>query len=85
MSLQILIATGATPKKLLIPGNDLDNIQVLRSYEDMQRIAPYGQLDKNVVIVGSSFIGMELAAALAKGGAKVTLVGMVSLVSCFDQ
>lgn len=65
------------PRRLNIPGSNLENVEVLRSHEDLQRIAAFGKLDRNVVVIGSSFIGMEVAATLAKAGAKVTVVGMV--------
>lgn len=72
---------GGTPRRLMVSGHDLKNIEVLRTFDDSQRLLPHAKLDQNVVIIGSSFIGMESAAALAKGGAKVTVVGTVSLTA----
>lgn len=72
---KILIATGGSPNRPPIPGAQLKNVEVLRSPEDAERIAQFAALDRYVVVVGSSFIGVEVAACLARGGAKVTMVG----------
>eukprot|EP01126_Amoeba_proteus_P042938 TRINITY_DN4680_c0_g1_i4.p1 TRINITY_DN4680_c0_g1~~TRINITY_DN4680_c0_g1_i4.p1 ORF type:complete len:465 (-),score=94.08 TRINITY_DN4680_c0_g1_i4:14-1408(-) len=71
-----LIATGGTPNKLtFIPGHDAQNVYVLRNPEDALNI--YQQSEgKNVVIIGSSFIGMEVAASLSQRSSSVTVVGM---------
>lgn len=55
----------------------MKNVEVLRTPEDAQRIAQFAALDRYVVVIGSSFIGVEVAASLARGGAKVTIVGKV--------
>ncbi|TNY20584.1 hypothetical protein DMC30DRAFT_411666 [Rhodotorula diobovata] len=77
----LILATGAFPTKLPLDGVDLANIFTVRGVKDAEAInAAVGSPEKdddkkNVVIVGSSFIGMEVALALADK-AKLTVVGM---------
>jgi 3-phenylpropionate/trans-cinnamate dioxygenase ferredoxin reductase subunit len=70
---KLLLATGATPRKLNIPGADLDGVYALRTYEDALRLRAVRATAASVVLVGSGFIGMELAASLRSGGAEVVL------------
>ncbi len=78
---KLLLAMGALPRDMKnVSGGDLEGIFTLRTLADASRIVEQAQEHKQVVIVGSSFIGMEVAAALAKGqNAHVTLVDMVDL------
>ncbi|BGO99913.1 Apoptosis-inducing factor 1 [Rhodotorula toruloides] len=77
----LILATGAIPVKIPLDGHDLMNIFTVRGVKDAEAItAAIGSAEKdenkkNVVVVGSSFIGMEVALALADK-AKVTVVGM---------
>jgi NAD(P)H-nitrite reductase large subunit len=78
----LILATGANPIRLPLDGADLDNVFLLRGVKDAEGITsalggePEKEEDKkNVVIIGSSFIGMEAAVAAA-GKANVTVVGM---------
>lgn len=76
---QLIIATGGDPRVLPFPGKDLGNIFVMRNVQDVNNveraIADLVGKKPHVVIVGSSFIGMESAAILAKV-ANVTVIGM---------
>jgi NAD(P)H-nitrite reductase large subunit len=74
---KLILATGGTPRRLPLPGfKDLYNIFVLRTAHDVKNIlAAVGEKNKKIVIVGSSFIGMEVANALAKDN-KVSVIGM---------
>ena len=74
---KLILATGGTPRRLPLAGfKDLGNIFVLRHVTDVEAIlAAVGDKNKNIVVVGSSFIGMEAGNALAKEN-KVTIVGM---------
>ena len=76
---KLILATGGTPRQLPLPGfKDLSNIFVLRTASDVQKImAAVGDKGKNIVIVGSSFIGMEVGNALAKENT-VSIIGMES-------
>lgn len=71
-----LVATGAKPRVLSIPGADFPDVYSLRTPEDAQRIAAACSKGKQVVVVGSSFIGMEVAATLKRRGCEVTVLGM---------
>ncbi|MCI0710280.1 MAG: FAD-dependent oxidoreductase [Chloroflexi bacterium] len=75
---KLLLATGAVPRRLPnVPGGDLQGIYTLRTLNDANQIIDAVEHGKQVVIVGASFIGMEVAAALASGkGASVTVVGL---------
>ncbi|KAJ3159658.1 hypothetical protein HK101_001030 [Irineochytrium annulatum] len=79
---KLIVATGGDPRTLPVPGKELQNVFVLRTALDsngidaaLAELAAAGVEKPNVVIVGSSFIGMEAAAILAKT-AKVTVIGM---------
>jgi len=71
-----VVATGARPRELPIKGADLPGVLGLRTPEDAQRIAAACSSDKKTVVIGSSFIGMELAATLRRRGCEVTVLGM---------
>ena len=71
---KLFIATGAKAKKPAIPGNDLKNIFTLRNLDDAHAIESKLKPSCHVVILGSSFIGMEAAAYCSKKVSKVTIV-----------
>ena len=78
---KLVLATGGTPKSLPMPGfKDLGNIFPLRSIPDVQKIldAVGESKGKKVVIVGSGFIGLEIAGALASDNT-VTIVDMIDV------
>ncbi|KAL0487516.1 hypothetical protein AKO1_008636 [Acrasis kona] len=79
----LILSTGGTPKKLPLDGFDLENIFVVRSISDTKQITEAVNIDpspKNIVIVGTSFIGIEVATCLSKEKKhKVTCVGMDSV------
>lgn len=70
----LLLATGAIPRALEIPGVDLDGVYTLRTYLDAERLRGVRSSAERVVLVGSGFIGMEVAASLRSGGCEVTVV-----------
>lgn len=60
---KLVLATGAAPRRLPIPGANLTHVHTLRGVEDAKKIdAALGQ-GKRLVVIGSSFIGMELVVA----------------------
>lgn len=74
---KLVLATGGSPKSLPLPGfKELGNIFLLRTIPHVKSIlAAIGDKNKKIVIIGSSFIGMEVANAVAKDN-DVTVVGM---------
>jgi 3-phenylpropionate/trans-cinnamate dioxygenase ferredoxin reductase subunit len=71
----VLLATGAAPRRLRVPGADLDGVLTLRSAADSDRLkAELSPGDKQVVVVGAGWIGLEVAAAARSYGNEVTVV-----------
>ena len=70
----LLVATGGAPVRLNIPGSDLKNICMLRSFADSDSIIETAQRSRHAVVVGASFIAMEAAYSLRERGLEVTVV-----------
>ncbi|MGH7444702.1 MAG: FAD-dependent oxidoreductase, partial [Longimicrobiales bacterium] len=70
----LLLATGATPVRLPLPGADRPHVHVLRSLEDSRALIRAAAAARHVVIAGASFIGLEAAASLRARGLEVTVV-----------
>jgi NADPH-dependent 2,4-dienoyl-CoA reductase/sulfur reductase-like enzyme len=71
---KLVIATGARPRTLNIPGSHLQNLFYLRSLRDSKTIRDAAGKAKHAVVIGGGFIGMEVAAVLAQKGIEVALV-----------
>jgi NADPH-dependent 2,4-dienoyl-CoA reductase/sulfur reductase-like enzyme len=71
---KLLVATGAVPRTLEVQGADLAGVFKLRSVEDAAAIREAASQARDAVVVGSGFIGMEVAASLTQLGLEVTLV-----------
>jgi len=69
-----LLATGAAPRKLPVPGADGEGCYQLRSFADGRLIAEAAANAKRALLIGSGFIGMELASSLRKRGLDVVVV-----------
>lgn len=69
-----LIATGATPRALEIPGALLPGVHLLRTHEQAAAIAASLRPGAQVVIVGGGFIGCEVAASARSVGCDVTII-----------
>ncbi|OCK77325.1 hypothetical protein K432DRAFT_395692 [Lepidopterella palustris CBS 459.81] len=76
---KLVLASGGTPRWLPLPGlkGDLQNVFVLRAIADTQNIVKaVGDNGKKIVVIGSSFIGMEVANCLTNMKNDVTVIGM---------
>src|SRR5215471_142970 len=71
---KLIVATGARPRTLNIPGSTLQNLLYLRSLNDSKTIRSAAEKVKHAVVIGGGFIGMEVAAVLAQKGIEVTMV-----------
>ncbi|KPP63959.1 apoptosis-inducing factor 3-like [Scleropages formosus] len=71
---QLLISTGCRAKLLTCPGVHLDNIQLLETPEDARKIH-YSCVGRMTVIVGTSFVGMEVASYMIDKAKSVTVIG----------
>lgn len=71
---KLLIALGARPRRLEVPGAALHGIFYLRSLDDSRAIRAAMAEAHRAVVVGAGFIGMEVAAALAERGVEVTVL-----------
>jgi NTE family protein len=71
---KLLIASGATPRRLDVPGIDLEGVHTLRTLDNSSAIREVARGARHAVVVGAGFIGMEVAASLKQLGLEVTLV-----------
>ncbi len=69
-----LLATGAAPQRLPVPGADRSDVHTVRTVDDVHRLLADLHDDDPVVVIGSGFIGCEIAASLRLRGNPVTLV-----------
>jgi 3-phenylpropionate/trans-cinnamate dioxygenase ferredoxin reductase component len=80
---KLLIATGATPHRLPVPGAGLEGVYALRTLRDSQAIRGATGAAMHAVVVGGGFIGVEVAASLRQLGLAVTLIHLGR--GLFDQ
>ncbi|PVF94885.1 hypothetical protein CPB86DRAFT_788667 [Serendipita vermifera] len=73
----LILAPGSHPRRLPIPGGDLSNVYTLRYLEDAQKIDAACKPGSAIVVIGTSFISMEVAGTISKRGMKsIDMVGM---------
>lgn len=70
----LILALGATPRTLDVPGGNRDNVLYLRSMADSARLRDALNSARKVVVLGSGFIGMEVASQSAQKGRDTTMV-----------
>ena len=80
---RLLLATGAAPRRLRVPGSDLESVYTLRTVGDSAAIRKAAAAAERAAVVGGGFIGMEVAASLRQLGLEVTLIHVGRAL--FDQ
>ena len=84
---RVLLATGGTPRKLDIPGSDLEGCFLLRSLTDAEALRAAIQHADRVVVLGAGFIGLEVAASLTSLDLEIHVVAPepVPMVRAFGE
>lgn len=75
----LLLATGGEPRSLSIEGADLPHVCRLRSLADSKAIIAKAQQARSCVVLGTGFIGLEVAASLRQRGLQVSVIGQDSV------
>jgi 3-phenylpropionate/trans-cinnamate dioxygenase ferredoxin reductase subunit len=76
---RLLLTTGAEPRRLSIPGGELDGVLYLRSVGDSDALRERLARGGSLVVVGAGWIGAEVAASARQGGLDVTVVEPLSV------
>lgn len=71
---RLLLATGGEPRRLHIPGGDLEGISYFRTLGDFRRLQAAAVEGDSALVIGGGFLGSEIAAALSMNGLAVTMV-----------
>ena len=71
---RLLLATGASPRRLSFPGSDRDEVLYLRTTADSDRLRAAFQAGPRVAVAGAGWIGLETAAAARSYGCPVTVL-----------
>lgn len=71
---RLALTVGARPRKIDLPGIDLDGVMYLRNLEDVDNIRRYVGHGRHAVIIGGGYIGLETAASMRKAGMEVTVL-----------
>ncbi len=71
---KLIIASGSSPNKFGWPGQDLDAVQGLYSYQDLQTMEQYSKGLKRAVVVGGGLIGLEMAEMFQSRNIPVTFL-----------
>jgi nitrite reductase (NADH) large subunit len=74
---KLILATGSTPLRLNVPGNDLAGVHTFRDTRDVDLLLTLAAQKKRVVVVGGGLLGLEAAYGLAKAGAAVALIHLM--------
>ena len=75
---RLLLATGSEPRRLSVPGAELDGIHHLRTFADSDALAAALQPGARAVVAGGGWIGMEVAASARQKGLEVTVVELAA-------
>jgi 3-phenylpropionate/trans-cinnamate dioxygenase ferredoxin reductase subunit len=75
----LLLTTGAAPRRLRLPGADLEGVHYLRSVRDSEAIRERIEAGGRLVTIGAGWIGAEVAASARQQGCEVTILEMAKL------
>ncbi|MGH9104173.1 MAG: NAD(P)/FAD-dependent oxidoreductase [Acidimicrobiales bacterium] len=76
---RLLLATGALPRRLEVPGAELAGVRYLRSLADADALRASVDATKRVVVIGAGWIGAEVAASSRQLGAEVSMVELAAV------
>jgi 3-phenylpropionate/trans-cinnamate dioxygenase ferredoxin reductase subunit len=76
----LVLATGATPVRLGLPGEDLEGVYYLRTMDDSERLRAAISRAETLVVIGGGFIGAEVAASATQMDTRVTLLELEETV-----
>jgi 3-phenylpropionate/trans-cinnamate dioxygenase ferredoxin reductase subunit len=76
---RLLIATGARPRRIALPGAELDGVLTLRTIADSEAIRARIESGGRLVTIGAGWIGAEVAASARQRGCEVTILDMAQL------
>jgi 3-phenylpropionate/trans-cinnamate dioxygenase ferredoxin reductase subunit len=76
---RLLLAVGAAPRRLTVPGADLERVHYLRSVSDSDALRQAFNARPKVVVIGAGWIGSEVAASARQLGADVAIVELASV------
>lgn len=71
---KLLLTTGSSPRRLTVPGSDLDGVFYLRGLADSQAMKAAFAAAERVAIIGAGWIGLEAAAAARAAGCEVSVI-----------
>ncbi len=69
-----MLATGAQPVRLPLPGADGPNVLMYRTLDDVQQMIAHAATGGDAVVIGGGLLGLEAAAGLARRGMRVTVL-----------
>jgi len=76
---ELLLCTGSSPRRLPVPGADLDGVLYLRTVGDSERIMETLASVSRLAVIGAGWIGLEVTAAARNAGVDVVLLEMMEL------
>ncbi|MDQ2873708.1 MAG: FAD-dependent oxidoreductase [Actinomycetota bacterium] len=76
---KLLLATGSSPRRLPVPGGELDGVLYLRQLSDCEAMKAAFAAARRVAVIGAGWIGLETAAAARAAGCEVTVLEMAEL------
>ncbi len=83
---QLVLTTGARPRRLPVPGAELDGVCYVRTVADIERLRAATAAGARAVVVGGGYIGLEVAASLRSLGMQVSVVEaeerLLSRITC---